>query len=141
MTARKTLYGLVHKGALMKFGCLPRDEQDVAYRDWLAMRTGQRSCKGLTEWQLAALVRELKQDGSLVDYRPGGTAPNRPTDAQWRKLAALCRALNWPSGLDDPALDTFCQRTVHVSNARFLTKPLISQVITGLEKWIAGGAQ
>ena len=141
MTARKTLYGLVHKGAEVKFGCLPTDERDTAYRDWLAMRTGQRSCKGLTELQLAALVRELKRDGSLADYRPGGKAPDRPTDAQWRKLAALCKALNWQGGLDDPALDRFCQRTAHVSKARFLTKGLISQVITGLEKWIAGGAQ
>lgn len=107
MTARKTLYGLVHKGAEVKFGCLPTDERDAAYRDWLAMRTGQRSCKGLTELQ----------------------------------LAALCKALNWQGGLDDPALDRFCQRTAHVSKARFLTKGLISQVITGLEKWIAGGAQ
>lgn len=141
MTTLNKLYGLVHKGALLKFGGLPEDERDAAYRDWLFMRTGQSSCKALTELQLQALVRELKGDGYLQDYRPGGRAPERPTDAQWRKLAALCKALNWSGGLDDPALDSFCQRTAHISKARFLTRTLISRVITGLEKWIAGGAR
>lgn len=89
--------------------------------------------------QLDALVRELKRDGWLKDYRPGGHADNRPTDAQWRKLAALCRRLGWVQGLDDPALNRFCMRTTHMVSARFLTKALISQVITGLERWIAGG--
>jgi hypothetical protein len=141
MTARKTLYGLIHKGAGVKFGCLPADERDTAYRDWLLMRTGQRSCKGLTDAQMSALVSELKRDGYLSDYRPGGKAPERPTDAQWRKLAALCKARGWQGGLDDHALDAFCQRTTHVAKARFLTKPLISKVITGLERWIEGGAK
>ncbi|MNF28233.1 hypothetical protein D3C85_729340 [compost metagenome] len=141
MTALNTLYGLVHKGAGVKFADLPQDEREPAYRDWLAQRTGQRSCKGLTEMQLAALVRELKRAGCLPDYRPGGRAPDRPTDAQWRKLAALCKVLSWQGGLDDPALDQFCQRTAHISKARFLNQRLASQVITGLERWIAGGAQ
>lgn len=136
-----TLYGLIHKGAqlmLASLGTAP-NEMDGAYRDWLHSKTGKRSCKELTSPQLDALVRELKRDGWLTDYRPGGRADNRPTDAQWRKLAALCHELDWDKGLDDPALDRFCMRTAHVASARFLTKALMSQVITGLERWIAGG--
>lgn len=149
---RNAYYGLIHKG----FACraaseagrpLTKDENDMLYRNWLEQRTGQRSCKTLTYVQLQHLIGELKAGGWIkdrTDYRPGGGGSNRPTDAQWRKLAALTKTMGWSGGLDAHELQTFVQRTARengakISGTRFLTKVLISHVITGLEKWNKGG--
>lgn len=138
---RNKYYGMIHKGvqALLKdrMGFCDDDE----YRNYLGMTVGKTSCKAMTDAELRQLVECLKQEGYLLaqpNHRPGGRGPARPTDLQWAKLAALAKERGW-SGLDDPALDAFVERTVKVAKARFLTRTLISQVIVGLERWNAGG--
>lgn len=139
---RNAMYGLVHKGikALLtaRMGFFDDDE----YRNHLSLRTGGKtSCKTMSDGELRQLVDALKSEGFLdapVRRRPGGRGPARPTDQQWAKLAALAKERGW-SGLDDAGLESFVQRTVKVAKTRFLTRSLISQVITGLERWNAGG--
>ncbi|MCY1697167.1 regulatory protein GemA [Lelliottia sp. SL45] len=144
---RNTYYGLIHKGAMRmlkaEFGEHSAAELDGAYRMLLERETGQRSCKNLTWAQLDALYVSLRDAGWLEDtrnYRPGGSAPDRPTDAQWAKLAALCRQRGWKQGLKSPNLAAFVKHTVHVDKVQFLTKSTITLVITGLEKWLKGGS-
>jgi hypothetical protein len=144
---RNAYYGLIHKGHALRAEAVAGQNllpgaMDNAYRAWLAERTGQRSCKGLTFAQLQALLDELIAGGWLKDLsknRPGGKMSDRPTDQQWRKLAALTKVMEWKGGLNAHELRTFVQRTAKVSGTRFLTKVSISQVITGLENWIEGG--
>lgn len=143
---RNAYYAAIHKGFALRGESqvgrpLTRQEVDVLYRDWLERKTGQRSCKGLTFAQLGELYDELRLGGWLVDraYRPGGRHTDHPTDQQWRKLAALTHVMGWDGGLDAHELKTFVQRTTGLAGTRFLTKPTISNVITGLEKWAYGG--
>lgn len=143
----RAYYGLIHNGfasrAAYEAGrSLTKDELDILYRAWLEQRTGQRSCTTLTYVQLQHLIGELKAGGWIKDrseYRPGGGGSDRPTDAQWRKLAALTKVIGWENGLDAHELQTFVKRTTHLESTRFLTKQQISLVITGLDNWINGG--
>lgn len=140
---RGAYYGLIHAGFERKINStsasqLTKDEIDMQYRNWLENRTGERSCVPLTDGQLKCLLSELKSGGWVKDssdYRPGGTGPGRPSDQQWRKLAALANSRGW-KGLDSPSLNAFVQRTARVGGTRFLTAKTITQVITGLEKWL-----
>ncbi len=140
---RNAMYGLVHKGIkellIHRMGFFDEDE----YRNHLSLRTGKASCKELSNHQLRQLIDCLKQEGYLQQQaknrpRPGGRGPARPTDQQWAKLAALAKERGW-SGLEDPGLDLFVERTVKIAKAKFLTHTLISKVILGLERWNAGG--
>lgn len=139
---RNTFYGLIHKGFALRATAeagleLTRAESESRHRQWLERKTGKRSCRELTNGQLQDLVDELRRGGWLENskgWRPGGRGESRPTDAQWRKLAALSKARGW-NGLDAPELARFVLRTAKLSGIRFLTKATISQVITGLEKW------
>ena len=109
---------------------------DEAYRACLSRLTSKSSCKEMTFTELQSVITLLREQGYLTTTKPPSTIPsgNKPTDAQWRKLAALAYAKGW-SGLQDPALTAFVQRTTHVSNIKLLTRQLISDAITGLEKW------
>ncbi|ODS05162.1 regulatory protein GemA [Vibrio scophthalmi] len=135
-------YGLIHKGMKTKLTVELGEFTDEAYRRCLVDLTGKSSCKAMNHVELESVIAHLKEhqylDGPKPRYQPVKTNnPNRPTDAQWRKLAALCYARGWQGGLKDPALTAFVHRTASVSNVRFLTKVTISEVITGLEKWNA----
>ncbi|WP_108945608.1 regulatory protein GemA [Shewanella halifaxensis] len=127
---RNQAYGLVHKG--MK-AMLQHQFTDDAYRAEIQKLTGQDSCKKMTDAQLTAVVEHLTRKGFLAS-RGARNNPNRPTQAQWRKLAAMSYSMGW-NGLDDAALLTFVQRTAKVDHVKFLTKPQITDVITGLMKW------
>ncbi len=138
---RHAYYGLVHKGvkALLidRMGFFDEDE----YRNYLGITTGKTSCKALTDDQLRAVVRQLKQDGYLDDspafkQRLGGQSSRQPSNLQWAKLAALAKSMGW-KGLDDPALDAFVKRTIKVERARWLTRDNIRMVIVGLERWLS----
>lgn len=140
---RNTYYGLIHKGAMRmlqaQLGGGSSAELDAAYRLLLERETGQRSCKSLTWAQLETLYVLLRDAGWLEDtrnYRPGGTAPGRPSDAQWAKLATLARKRGWKNGLRSKNLAAFVRHTVHVDGVQFLTGSTITQVITGLERWL-----
>ncbi|MFV0261366.1 MAG: regulatory protein GemA [Kluyvera sp.] len=144
---RNAYYGLIHKGFASRAASeagrpLTKDELDTLYRSWLEQRTGQRSCKTLTYVQLQHLLGELKAGNWIKDrteYRPGGGGDDRPTDAQWRKLAALTKVMGWQGGLNAHELQSFVQRTTQLQGTRFLTRPQVSRVITGLQRWINGG--
>ncbi|MBE8578698.1 regulatory protein GemA [Vibrio sp. OPT18] len=133
-------YGLIHKGMKTKLTIELGAFSDEDYRRCLASMTGKSSCKEMNHGELESIIAHLKErqylDKPKPRYQPVKTHnPNRPTDAQWRKLAALCYGKGWLEGLKDKALTAFVKRTAGVSNVRFLTKQSISDVITGLEKW------
>ena len=139
---RHQQYGLIHKGMKTKLTVELGEFTDDAYRRCLVDMVGKSSCKEMNDTELESIIAHLKDrqylDGPKPHYQPVKTSnPNRPTDAQWRKLAALCYAKGWQEGLKDPALTSFVNRTASVSDVRFLTRSTISEVITGLEKWNA----
>jgi len=88
------------------------------YKNWLHERTGEESCKDLTDEQIRALLPEFEA-----------------TRNQWRKAGAQCRELGW-SGFEDPAFRTFVKRVTKQENPQFLTKKQLRDVIAGLENWI-----
>lgn len=144
---RHQLYGLVHKGAFafLQLNQMDKAEADNSYRSWLQQKLGVDSCKRATLPQLEALVRELKQKGALAKpsarskapQQQGGQTANRPTQKQYNKLNALIIAKGWHD-IEDPHLLDFIKRTAKVDAVRFLTRRQMSNVITGLEKWING---
>ncbi len=129
-------YGLIHKGMKMKLAVELGEFTDEAYRACLKKLTSKSSCKDMTFTELNSVISLLREQGYLTTTKRVNTIPsgNKPTDAQWRKLAALAYAKGW-SGLQDPKLLAFVQRTTHLSNIKLLTRQLISETITGLEKW------
>ncbi|MCZ6372635.1 DUF1018 domain-containing protein, partial [Vibrio parahaemolyticus] len=76
---------------------------------------GKTSCKEMTDEELMDLVKGLRDEGYLTfNKQPGGQGEgNRPTNAQWAKLAALAKDKGW-SGLNDVRLDAFVERTAGV---------------------------
>lgn len=132
---RNILIGLVHLG----FARL--NYSDSEYRDFLEKITGKRSCKDLTDAQLDRLVADFKENGVLEDRRQsskkyqGGAGLDRPTSKQWAWLDTLAREAGF-EGLDDAGLATFVRRTAKVDSPRFLTRTTISNVITGLQRWV-----
>jgi hypothetical protein len=134
-TMRNTLIGLVHLG-FARLNC-----SDDEYRDLLEKMTGKRSCKDLTDTQLDKLVADFKENGVLEDRSQssrkyqGGAGLDRPTPKQWAWLDTLAREAGF-EGLDDAGLATFVRRTAKVDSPRFLTRTTISNVITGLQRWI-----
>jgi uncharacterized protein (DUF2252 family) len=93
---------------------------EKAYRNWLHRKTGKRSCTLLTDAELEALVRDL-----------------RPTHRQWTTLGKLVRRRGW-SGFEDERFAAFVKRTTQLDNPRLLDRPQASQVILGLQRWLAG---
>lgn len=105
------------------------------YRDWLESVSGARSCKELTDDQLAAVVITLKEKGLLVK-KPSGSAPNRPTSAQWAKVESLARQLPLGS-VRAPYFVAWVKKVTGLENPRFLTKKSMRDVIAGLQRWVA----
>lgn len=136
---RKGHYAMIHKGvtALLKdrMGFCDDDE----YRNYLGITVGKTSCKDMTDEELVDLVKNLRSEGYLTfSKQPGGQGEgNRPTNAQWAKLAALAKDKGW-DGLNDARLDAFVERTAGVKKTRWLTRTKISEVILGLERWLGG---
>ncbi|HIF9333061.1 TPA: regulatory protein GemA [Photobacterium damselae] len=132
---RYQMYGLIHKGMTAKLAIELGEFTDCAYRACLKKLTGKESCKEMTFQQLQLVLDSLRDGGYLNTVRTDtANTPLKPTDAQWRKLAALSYSKGW-SGLKDAALARFVKRTAHVSKVKSLTRAQISEVITGLEKW------
>lgn len=102
------------------------------YRDWLEGISGVRSCKDMSDNQLAAVVATLKQKGLLLK-KPTGSAPNRPSDAQWVKVETLARQCGFGNART-PHFAAWVKLVTKLESPRFLTKNNISDVITGLEK-------
>ena len=104
------------------------------YRAWLEKLTGKSSCKDLTDKQLYDLVNQLSQLGYL-ERKTTGSAPDRPTQVQWRKMEALARQVGL-GNTETVQFATFVKRVTKLENPRFLTRKTISDVIVGLEKWL-----
>ncbi len=139
MINRKGYYGMIHKGvhALLndRMGFCDDDE----YRNWLSINTGKTSCTTMSDEELVSIVKQLREAGYIqFSHRgEGGTGGgNRPTNAQWAKLAALSKERGW-KGLVDKQLDAFVFRTTGIKQTKWLTRTKISEVILGLERWNA----
>jgi hypothetical protein len=104
------------------------------YRAWLEKLTGKTSCKDLTDKQLNDLVNQLRQLGYL-ENKTTGSAPDRPSQVQWRKMETLARQLGL-GNTETVQFATFVKRVTKLENPRFLTRKTISDVIVGLEKWL-----
>lgn len=126
---RRTLLGVAHKGALQ----LGMDED--ARRAAQEAFSGHQSLRDFSDQQLIAWCWELKRRGADIGIPAppprGGSGWQRPTAAQAATIEHLCAALN----LSEGALQAFVQRTTGVADARFMTKRMASEVITGLTRW------
>lgn len=132
----------IHMGAKRLFGDVSKggDGRD-GYEDWLERHTGKRSAGKLTTDQRIDLIKMMRKEGLVPDRKLGGTGPTasgqeRPTSAQWAKIAVLGRSMGWAKGLEDERLRSFVKRTAKVSSTRFLSRVQASKVITGLENWV-----
>lgn len=131
----------IHIGAKALFGDVSKggDGRDE-YETWLERHTGKRSAGKLSTDQRIDLIKMMRKEGLLPDRTPGGKGTtaggeDRPTSAQWAKMAAIGRSMGWEKGLEDERLRSFVKRTAKVSSTRFLSRTQASKVITGLEGW------
>lgn len=126
---------------LVKIGQKHMGWDDAVYRAWLEKHTGKRSAKDCSEAELS-LAADLLRDMGALDKpghpppaRPGGSGPDRPTQAQWRTALGLSKKLGMSGAANDPGLTTFCRRTAKVDNLRFLDREGMSALISGLVAW------
>ncbi|HQW57398.1 MAG TPA: regulatory protein GemA [Gammaproteobacteria bacterium] len=129
-TPRHKLMAMIHIAAQQ----LNIEHGGIEYRAWLQNLTGKTSCKDLTDEQLRELIALLRQQGCL-ERKTTGSAPNRPTQIQWRKMEILARRLGFGNAMT-PQFAAFVKRVTKLESPRFLTKKSISSVIIGLEKWL-----
>lgn len=129
-TPRHKLMAMVHIAAQH----LGIEHGSAEYRAWLEKLAGKSSCKELTDKQLNDLVNQLKQQVCL-ERKTTGSAPNRPTQIQWRKMEILARRLGFGNAMT-PQFTAFVKRVTKLESPRFLTRKTISNVIIGLEKWL-----
>lgn len=129
-TPRHKLMAMVHIAAQQ----LNIEHGSIEYRTWLQNLTGKPSCKDLTDEQLRELIATLRQQGCL-ERKATGSAPNRPTQIQWRKMEILARRLSFGNAMT-PQFAAFVKRITKLESPRFLTRQSISKVIIGLEKWL-----
>lgn len=126
---------------LVKIGQKRMGWDDDTYRAWLEKHTGKRSAKDCSEGQLSILADLLRDMGALDKTGctppavPGGSGPDRPTQAQWRTALGLSKKLGMSGMATDPALLTFCKRVAKVDNPRFLDRAGMHALISGLAAW------
>jgi phage gp16-like protein len=122
---KKKLIQLVHIGKA-KMGL-----SDEAYRAFLEGITGKQSCAGMTERQLAAVLRAMRQNGfpqrphRVQTQEQGGanTAQLEYIKGMWQKCAR---------NKSDEALLAFTNRIAGVKSLRFLTVQTAQKVILAL---------
>jgi hypothetical protein len=130
---RNRLIGMIHL-AKKRMGW----DEDT-YRAWLEKSTGRASCKACSERELS-LAADLLRDMKALDPPPqvaipGGSGPDRPTQAQWRLVINLAKKCGLSGALDDPGLATLCARSAKIDNPRFLDRHGIQALILALEGW------
>ncbi len=128
-SSRNKLMAMVHVAAQH----LDIEHGSDEYRAWLEKHTGKRSCKALSDRQLIALVDTLRQQGALDAKPPTGSADNRPTRQQWRKVETMARKLGY-GDVRAAHFAAFVKHCTGLDNPAFLTRDTISSVIVGLEK-------
>ena len=124
LTNRNNFMAMIHIAAAH----LDIKSHSEEYRDWLESVSGARSCKDLADDQLAAVVATLKQKGLLLN-KPTGSAPNRPTNAQWAKVETLARQLP----LRDAKTPHFAAWVKRRREAFF--KHLLTEICVSTEIW------
>jgi hypothetical protein len=133
---------MIHMAAKGLFGDVSTGGDGRAdYEAWLERHTGARSAGKLSPRARRDLVATIRRE-KLIPDRPRGERPasrdaDRPTRAQWAKIAGLARRLGWDEGLEDARLRGFVRRTAKIDDARFLSRSQASAVISGLEAWTA----
>lgn len=131
---------------LVKIGQKKMGWDDSTYRAWLEKNTGKRSAKDCSEAELSLAADLLRDMGALdrpgmAPAIPGGSGPDRPTQAQWRTALGLAKKLGMSGAVNDPALLTFCKRVAKVDNPRFLDRAGMHALISGLAAWRDGRAK
>jgi hypothetical protein len=104
---------------------------DDAYRTFLEGVTGRRSCSGLTERQLAAVLRAMRRNGfphtprrvQAVEQGAASTAQLEYIKGMWETCAR---------NKSDEALLAFVDRIAGVKSLRFLTVQTAQKVILAL---------
>jgi hypothetical protein len=122
---RKKLIQLVHVG---KGKMALTDE---AYRVFLEGVTGKQSCADMSERQLAAVLRVMRENG--FDYIPRRVKPldkGRATTAQLEYIKGMWETC--ARNKSEAALLAFVNRIAHVKALRFLTVYTAREVILAL---------
>jgi hypothetical protein len=127
---RKKLIRIIHTGK-GKLGM-----NDEAYRAFLEGACGKRSCADMSERQLAAVLRAMRQNG--FDYPPRRVKPEEKGQATMAQLEYIKgmwekRARN----KSEEALLAFVSRIAHVKALRFLTVYTAREVILALRDMTA----
>jgi len=126
---RATLIKLVHAGARHAF-----NDED-ARKQWQESRTGQRSCKDMSDAQLENLVAELRRKKALKPLqRKAPTAKKTPAD----KIRALWIDMHTSGLINDgteKALGKYLHRMTGRYKAEWIPLPDAMRVIESLKKW------
>lgn len=115
--------------------------QDEDYRALLLRAGGVSSSKDLSLEGFDAVMAEFNRLGftSTPSKRKpkgaGGSAPNRPTPAQWRLMEDRARKVGY-SGLEDPRFIAWVKPRGKVENPRFLDMDGARRVVAALGNWI-----
>lgn len=116
---------------------------DADYRSLLQRVAGVASSVDLDLDGFDAVMAELHRLG--FQYKPSakrpkaagaGTAPGRPTAAQWRLLADRARLVGY-TGLEDPRFIAWLRPRGGVEHPRFLDMQGMQRALGALGKWIA----
>lgn len=118
-----------------------------SYRTYLLCITGKRSCGECDLNELQRFIAALQQlvsgndPDQIQPHAPVRAMRRLPTGAsptlrQWETLLGLAASMGW-SGLEDPHLLAFAQRTAHINCIHELSRTQISACITGLLNWQA----
>lgn len=119
---------------------------DEDYRALLQRAAGVKSSRDLSLEGFDAVMAEFKRLGfvSTKSIRKpkgaGGTAPNRPTPAQWRLLEDRAKRVGY-GGLEDPRFIAWVKPRGKVEHPRFLDMNGAQRVIGALGKWIASSGK
>lgn len=122
---------------------------DEDYRALLLRVAGVEHANDLTPSGFEAVMEEFKRLG--FRHRPSqrrpkgagrGSAPNRPTPAQWRLMEDRARQVGF-GGLDDPRFVAWAKPRGKAEHPRFLDMTSAQRVIAALGNWIErmGGKQ
>lgn len=115
--------------------------EDEDYRALLLRAGGVSSSRDLTLEGFDAVMAEFNRLGFTTTKskrKPkgaGGTAPNRPTPAQWRLMEDRARKVGY-EGLEDPRFIAWVKPRGKVENPRFLDMDGARRVIAALGNWI-----
>lgn len=115
---------------------------DEDYRALLLRVAGVKSSSDLTLEGFDAVMAEFNRLGFVhtkSKRKPkgaGGTAPNRPTPAQWRLIEDRAKRVGY-DGLEDPRFIAWVKPRGKVEHPRFLDMNGAQRVIGALGKWIA----